>query len=167
VKAIAALYTSSHSADNAFRELRRVGVAEDDITVMSSEPLDDCEFFQKDRNTMMSWIAVLGAALGLGIAYLLTSLTQSSWPINTGGMPTVTHWTNLIIMFELTMLGAALATVVTLVISARLPRRLPEFYDPAISQGKILVAVGNPSADRTGRIEEALRAANPERVTRF
>lgn len=161
--ALVAQYKTPHSAERAYKELRRAGVAESDITVMSSEPLEDCEFGQEDRKTSISWIAVFGAALGLGTAYLLTSVTQSSWPINTGGMPTVTNWTNIIIMFELTMLGAALATVVTLLVSARLPRRLPEYYDPAVSQGKILVAVENPSS----KVEDALRAASPEKVTRF
>ena len=46
MKAIVALYTSAHSADKAFKELRRAGVAVNDITVMSSEPFEDCEFFQ-------------------------------------------------------------------------------------------------------------------------
>ena len=63
---------------------------------------------------MMPWIAVIGAALGLTTAYLLTSVTQRAWAINTGGMPIVSNWTNMIIMFELTMLGAVLATVLTL-----------------------------------------------------
>ena len=160
--ALVALYNSPHSAERAYKELRRAGVAERDITVMSSEPLEDCEFGKEDRKTAMSWIAVAGAALGLVTAYLLTSVTQSSWPINTGGMPTVTNWTNLIIMFELTMLGAARATVVTLLGSARLPGRLPEFYDAAVAEGKILVAVENASS----KVEEALRVANPEKVTR-
>ena len=102
-----------------------------EISIMSSEPLEEWEFAQSDHETVMPWIAVIGAGLGLTGAYLLTSLTQQAWPINTGGMPIVTNWTNIIIMFELTMLGAVLATVLTLFMTARLPGRLPRFYDPA------------------------------------
>ena len=164
MKAIYGLYGEPAAAELAFKELRRAGVSENDITVMSSEPLEEYEFGRADRTTVMPWIAAVGAALGLSAAYLLTSLTQQSWPINTGGMPTVTNWTNIIILFELAMLGAAIATVITLFVSARLPRRLPEFYDPLISQGKTFVGVKNPPQASTGHIEQALRSAGPEKL---
>ena len=164
MKAIYGLYKEPAAAEQAFKELRRAGVSENEITVMSSEPLEEYEFSRGDRTTAMPWIAVVGAALGLSAAYLLTSLTQRSWPINTGGMPTVTNWTNIVIMFELTMLGAAIATVITLLVSARIPRRLPEFYDPLISQGKTFVGVKNLPQANTGPIEKALRSAGPEKL---
>jgi len=164
MKAIYGLYGEPAAAELAYKELRRAGVSENEITVMSSEPLEEYEFGRGNRTTVMPWIAAGGAALGLSVAYLLTSLTQQSWPINTGGMPTVTNWTNIIIMFELAMLGAATATVITLFVSARLPRRLPEFYDPLISQGKTFVGVRNPPQASTSHIEQALRSAGPEKL---
>ena len=167
MKAIYGLYTTPQSAEQAFKELRRAGVAEKEITVMSSEPLDEYELGNGHRATAMPWIAVLGAVIGLAVAYFLTSVTQQSWPINTGGMPTVTTWTNLIIMFELTMLGAALATVITLFVSVRLPRRLPEFYDPLISEGMTLVGVTDPPQTNVSQIERALRSTGAERLRIF
>ena len=62
------------------------------------------------------------------------SFTERDWPINVGNMPTVAWWPNLIVMFELTMLGAILATVVTLIITAGLGRRRPALYDPEVTQ---------------------------------
>lgn len=47
------------------------------------------------------------------------------------------------ITYELTMLSAILATLVTVLASARLPERGSRFYDPAVSTGKILVGVTN------------------------
>ena len=75
----------------------------------------------------------------------LTRMTELAWPLQTGNMPIVAWWPNLIVMFELTMLGAILATVITLFITAKLPRRTPAFYDPEVTNGKILVGVENPS----------------------
>ena len=52
-------------------------------------------------------------------------------------------WPNLIIIFEMTMLSAILATVVTLLVSAGIPSRGGKIYDPEVSDGYILVGVEN------------------------
>ena len=68
------------------------------------------------------------------------------WAIDTGGMPIVTNWTNLIILFELTMLSAIVTTVITLLITANIPSwKKPDLYDPLVSEGRILIGVTNPS----------------------
>ncbi len=153
--AIYGLYTTPILAQQAFDSLRDAGIRERDITIQSSEPLEEYEFGARDRETVMPWTAILGGTIGLIGGYLLTSITQRAWAINTGGMPIVTNWTNLIVIFELTMLGAVFATVLTLLISARIPARLPQIYDAEISRGKILVGVANPP--HVEKVERALR----------
>jgi len=157
--AVYGLFATPDAAQRAFDRLVAAGIPEGEITVMSSEPLEEYEFAKGDRKTVMPWIAVLGAAVGLTIAYFLTSLTQKAWAINTGGMPIVSMWTNLIIMFELTMLGAVFATVITLMRAARLPGRLPKLYDPQVSEGKVLVGVASADASRLAAIEDVLRSS--------
>jgi hypothetical protein len=166
MKGVYGLYETPHAAQRAFDGLRAAGIPADGITVLSSEPLEEWEFASKDHKTVMPWIAVLGAGLGLTTAYLLTAITQKVWPINTGGMPIVSNWTNIIIMFELTMLGAVIATVVTLLVSARLPSRPPALYDPAVSNGRILIGVSRPHSERLEGIERALKTADAERISR-
>ena len=162
--AIYGLYTTPDKAQRAFDKLCAAGISEKEIVVMSSEPLEEYAFGSRDRQTVMPWIAILGAAAGLGGAYLLTSLTQEAWAINTGGMPIVSNYTNLIIMFELTMLGAVFATVLTLMKTARLPGRLPKFYDPEISRGKILVGVGQIDQSRMATVEAAFQSTAVETI---
>jgi hypothetical protein len=79
-------------------------------------------------------------------------------------MPIVSPWPNLIVIFEMTMLGAILATVVTLFITAKLPSRLPHLYDPEVTNGYILVGVQEPGADLTPKMTRALEAAGTGRV---
>ena len=62
------------------------------------------------------------------------------------------------------MLGAIVATVVTLLITAKLPSRLPHLYDPEVSNGYILVGVQQPSADLAPRMRAALEAAGQGRI---
>jgi len=154
------LFSTPELAQQAVDGLRASGVPEHEITIQSSEPLEEYAFGSRDRDTLMPWIAVLGAAIGMATGYFLTSVTQQAWPISTGGMPIVTNWTNLIIIFELTMLGAVFASVITLMFAARLPRPLPKFYDREISNGKILIGVANPRDIE--RVERALRASSGE-----
>lgn len=165
--AIYALYKTPNAAQRAFDGLRSAGIPIREIKVMSSEPLEEWELGAHDRKTVMPWIAVTGAACGLLAAYLLTSITQRAWEINTGGMPIVSNWTNIIIMFELTMLGAVLATVLTLLATARLPASLPGLYDPAISDGRILVGVASPQSSQLAEIERVLSGARPEIVRKL
>jgi hypothetical protein len=92
-------------------------------------------------------------ASALGLSWL----TETSWPINVGGLPIFAWWPNLIITFEMTMLGAILATVITLVIAARLGRG-SSIYDPEVSDGKILVGVANPAESSIADVRTALSA---------
>lgn len=156
--AVYGLFATPELAQQAVNGLRAAGVPDREITIQSSEPLEEFEFGSRDRETIMPWNAVLGGAIGMATGYFLTSFTQQSWPIRTGGMPIVTNWSNLIIIFELTMLGAVFASVITLLFSARLPRRLPKFYDAEISRGKILIGVANPQ--EIERVKHALRASS-------
>jgi hypothetical protein len=159
VKAVYGLYPDPDAAQRAVNRLRAAGIADSDIVVISSEPFEEYEFSRRDKATWLYWIAGAGGAVGLVLAYLLTSITQRAWPISTSGMPIVTPYANAIILFEMTMLGAILATVTTLFITAKLPKRGPRLYDPAVSDGYILVGLENPPDHSVGGARAALEAA--------
>lgn len=142
------LYEEPLAAQQAFTALRRAGVAESDITVISSEPFEHFEFSHRDRSLALFRLAGLGGVVGFILGVSLTAGTERAWPINVGNMPIVAWWPNLVIIFELTMLSAILTTVVSLLVTARLPTRAKSMYDPAVSDGKILVGVAI-TADRT------------------
>jgi len=151
-----ALYRDGQSAQRAVNALRTAGIADADIAVITSEPMEDFEFGAMNRHTRIWYIASAGGLLGLALGTWLTRMTEVAWPLPTGNMPIVAWWPNLIVMFELTMLGGILATVATLLVSAGLVRRVPKLYDPEVTNGKILVGVENP---RDGAaVERALRS---------
>jgi hypothetical protein len=149
------LYENPAAAQRAFTALQRAGVTGADITVISSEPFEAFEFSHRDQSLTLFRLAGLGGAVGLVAGVLLTSGTERAWPLVTGGMPIVAWWPNLVITFELTMLGAILTTVISLLVSARLPSRGRLLYDPGISDGAILVGVPL-TADRS---PDAVRSA--------
>ena len=166
MSAIYGLYADSDAAQRAVNGLYSAGIAADEVIVMSGEPFESQPFAHRDSATWLWYIACLGGFIGLVFSTWLTRMTELAWPLPTGNMPIVAWWPNLIVIFELTMLGAILATVLTLFITAKLPGRLPRLYDPEVTNGKILVGVENPSAATVPALERALIAGGAAELKR-
>lgn len=160
--ALYALYDDPAVVQRAVDALRDAGVAERDIIVMSSEPFEEYEFSHRDKADWLYRVAGIGGLAGFAFGAWMTTATQLAWPLKTSGMPIVAPWPNMIVVFELTMLGAILATVGTLFATAFV-RRGPAFYDTAVSDGYILVGVPSPG-DRVDAVTRALESAGPTRV---
>jgi len=159
MKAVYALYSNGDAAQRAVNSLRAAGYDDRDITVITAAPMEEYEFSHIGRESYVWYFATGGAILGFLVATWLTMFTENAWPINVGNMPIVAWYPNLIVMFEMTMLGAIISTVVTLIITAGLGRRMPKLYDPEVTLGKILVGVAAPGDARMADVERALLAA--------
>ena len=135
-----AVFETRDEAVAALGELRREGVPDSSITVMSSEPLHlETEDATKTR---IAGFAIIGGLIGAAIALLLTVWTSRRVDLVTGGMPIVSPWAFAIIVFELTALGAILAAVGRMIFEAGLlKRRGPTDYDDAVAAGKIVVLI--------------------------
>lgn len=159
MKAVYALYTEPEEVQRAVDNLHAAGVADASITIISSEPIEEYPFSHRDSATWLYQIAGLGGLVGFIFGSWLTSATESAWPLPTANMPIVSWWPNIIVMFELTMLGAIVFTVVTLFITAKLGQGAAIVYDPEVTTGKILVGVEHPADGLRDKIERALRSA--------
>jgi hypothetical protein len=163
VTAVYGLYDDGQSAQQAVNRLRASGLTDRQITILTAQPMEDFEFGHIDKQNWLWWIACGGGLLGMAAAFGLTWLTEMSWPINVGALPTYAWWPNLIIIFEMTMLGAILATVVGLGITAGFGRG-GGLYDPEVTDGSILVGVENPAPDRVADFQKALESAPGARI---
>ena len=61
MSAVYGLYPDGASAQQAVDRLRAAGLADRDITVLSSQPMEEYEFGQMDKQSRMWWIACGGA----------------------------------------------------------------------------------------------------------
>jgi hypothetical protein len=163
MKAVYGLYPDGHAAQQAVNRLRAAGLQDRQITILTAQPMEDFEFSHIDKENWIWWIACGGGLVGMAAAFGLAWLTETSWPINVGGLPTWAWWPNLIIIFELTMLGAILATVISLVVTAGLGRRMG-LYDPEVTDGQILVGVENPAQESVSDLQKALEGPPGARV---
>ena len=164
MRAVYGLYSDGDSAQRAVDTLRARGFADRDITILTPEPREDQEFGHIDAKSWMWWIACAGGVIGFTIATALVVYGETAWPINVGGLPTIAWWPNLIIMFELTMLGAILATVITLVVTGLWGDRGGKLYDPEVSDGLILIGIENPREDAIASLQQALATGADARV---
>lgn len=162
--AIYGLFPNPASADRAVHALQVAGVSRSKIVVMSSEPFGEYSFSQAEHATVMPWLAVLGGVVGGASGFLLAAYTQKAYPLITGGMPIIAPWPTGIITYELTMLGAVVATVITLLATTRLPNWGAKLYDSEISNGKIFVGVLDPPEDAHATLGDRLRGAGAEQV---
>jgi len=160
--------------DDAQRAVDVLAAAETDlhirkqqIVVISAEPFDGYDFSDEHADTHLFRLALLGAAIGGTFGYWLTSFTQKAYVIPTGGMPIVPPWTNGIIIYELTMLGAIICTIITLLASARLPRLRSPLTDAAMWEGKILVGVADAPAGSRNLVAARLFSAGAMQVKEF
>ncbi len=165
MSAVYGLYPDGRSAQQAVNRLRAAGVPDREITVISSQPMEDYEFAAMDKATWMWWFACLGGLVGLAAGYGLAWYSEVPWPIEVGGLPIFAWWPNLIVIFELTMLGAIVATVITLVVTALLPSRGQRLYDPEVTtEGSILVGVEEALEGAVPQLETALSSPPGARV---
>jgi len=164
MRAVYGLYPNGDSAQQAVNRLRAAGIVDRDITVISAQPMEDYEFGEMDKATWMWWLACLGGLIGMAVGFGLSWLTETSWPMNVGGLPTFAWWPNLIIIFELTMLGSILATVATLIVTAFLPGKGRTLYDPEVTDGQILVGVEDPPEGSIQSLQATLGAPAGARV---
>jgi len=154
---IVVLCSEPDLAKQSVNALLAAGVRRSEIIVMSSEPLEEYGITPHQR-TIMPWLVVCGAIVfGIG-GFLLASLTQKSYPIHTGGMQVVTLWSDGIITYELTMLGAILTTGVVFLLTGVLVGRRQFPGEPEVSGGKVLVGVVSVPASARKEIIERLKA---------
>jgi len=138
----------------AVEGLRNAGFTGSDVKVLSDTPYPEGAFGETPERHRLYVFPFMGAICGFSVALLLTVATQLAWPMVTDGKPIIAVPPMVNIMYEGTMLGAILFTVIGIIFESRLPDFGPTPYDPRISQGYLGLLVSGP----TSRIDEAARA---------
>lgn len=162
------LFSNPDAARKALSALRTgspaLHIKKESIIVISSEPLEGEGLCWNEQRSFMPWLAVVGALIGGTAGYALASFTQRTYPLPTGGMPIVALWPTGIVIYELGMLGAILTTIVTFLITARLPRYRNRIYDPEVSYGKVIVGLDEADRDLSEKVRQRLLEHGAEQV---
>ena len=157
------LFRDAPGAASGVDALREAGFSTHDYDVLTDTPYPEEAFGEHVAPHKLFVFPLIGAFCGFSVAILLTIATQISYPLVQGGKPIIAIPPMMIIMYEGTMLGAIIFTVLGLIFESRLPRFGLGVYDPRITEGYIGLIMSVPE-ERFPAAEAALRKAGAEDI---
>lgn len=134
------LFEGPDQAADAVSKLRGVGFGDTDFEIISATPYPEGAFGERHTKHRLFAFPFAGAACGLAIAIAWHIGAQIALPIVTGGKPIVAVPAIIQVLYEGTMLGAVLFTVLGVLFESRLPDGVG-LYDDRIANGLIGVSV--------------------------
>ena len=160
-KSVLGLYTEEDSAADALDNLRDAGFEEGEYELLTGTPYPEGTFGEAEPEHHLFRWPLIGAACGFTGGLIIPAGTQMAYPLITGGKPILSIPPMAIIMYEGTMLGAIIFTIIGILFESRLPRLFMGAYSEKITEGHIGVTVTTEEG-RTEVAEEALKKAGAE-----
>jgi len=134
------------------------------LRVFSPFPSHEIEEVMDEPESIVRFFTLGGAMLGAACGVGFTVLTSMDWPISVSAKPIVSLPPFMIIIFELTILMGALATLLGLLINSRLRHNAPKsMYDTRFSVDKFGVMI-TCSKDGVKDVEEILNSQGAEEI---
>ncbi len=137
--------------------LRRQGVAERRIQVLSREPL---AAFPASRSHM-SKLGMAGALFGFCGAITGLVVMTLDYRVHTGGMPLIASFPLGVFTYEMTLLSSILAMLLTLFISARLGPARRMAGHPELDYGEAILSVHCEDRRQAQQVRELLARLDP------
>lgn len=139
-KGIAGIWEEEHLILQAARKTRDAGFTK--FEVISGYPVHGMEEACGIKRSWIPYVTFIAGVVGLTLGLLLTWWTSAvNWAVNVGGKPFFSLPAFIPIMFELTILFAALSSVVALFVACKIPRVDPPVIDPDLSSHKFAVFI--------------------------
>lgn len=161
---MAAIFLEESAVVKAATKTREMGFKKFDA--ISPYPIHGMEEACGIKRSWIPYVTFCMALFGLLCAWSLEYWTSAvSWPINVGGKPFHSLPAFIPIMFELTVLFAALSSVVSLIIVCKLPKVNPPIIDPDLTSHKFAIFI--PSNDvgyDERKIEEMFRSLGASEI---
>jgi hypothetical protein len=155
------IFDDRHVLADAICSLRTAGVG--NITVLSPVPCPEIEPQLAYPESPVRFFTLCGGIVGVAIGLVLTIGASLQYPLITGGKPIVSLPAFFVIVFELTILFGALATIVGLFWKIRRPRlKLESYYDPQFSVDRFGIRVVCGETERQRVSELFIRAGAAE-----
>jgi hypothetical protein len=165
-KGIAGIFTKEDQVVAAARKIREMGFKKFDA--ISPYPIHGMEEAHGIKRSWLPYVTFAAGVIGGGSGWLLTWWTSSqSWALNIGGKPAHSLPAFIPIIFELTILFAALSTVGALFYACGLPKVNPPVIDLDLTCSKFAVFVPNDDQGYDeAKLEQTFKALGASEVKR-
>lgn len=142
---MAAIFEDEHAILEAATKSRDLGMTQ--FEVITPYPVHGMEEACGIKRSVIPYITFGAALTGLSVGLFVTWYTSVyDWPINVGGKPFFSLPAFIPIMFELTVLFAALTSVAALFYFCKMPRLNMPVIDPDLTSHKFAIFVPDTEA---------------------
>lgn len=135
----------------------------DRLEALSPIPLPELDELLPERPSQVRWFTLVGCIAGAFFGMGLQVMTVLDWPLLVGGKPVVSLPAFVVIAFEMTILFGGLATLVGLMVNAKLPPIAKECYHVGCSRSDFALVVWHEPSEYAS-VEAALREAGAREV---
>ena len=161
-KGVLGIFSYVNVTVQTVKKLKEAGF--NNLRVFSPMPNHDIEHVMDEPESIVRFFTMGGAMLGAACGVGFTVLTSMDYPIPVGAKPIVSLPPFMVIIFELTILMGALATLLGLLVNSRLRRNTPaNMYDPRFSEDKFGVMVAT-TQDNVSKVQEILNSQGAEEI---
>lgn len=141
-----ALFSNFDEAAAAISELGKTDLkgfnAVDDLVIQSPIELPEIERLLGEKPVNVQWFTLIGASLGGFLAFWLIAGAQANFYAQMkGGKPIVPIPPDLVLTYEMFILGGILFTVMGFMICAGLPAKRSPLYSQNLTEGQVGVLV--------------------------
>lgn len=151
------LFGDLTAAADAVAALRRLGVPDGRIRVLSPFPYPLRALGRPRPRESLTLITAIGAAVGFLLGIFMMVGTKNLYPLDVGGQPLVPGPPSIVVVYEYTLLGALSFVFFGLLLGLRTPAYLGQVYDPRLTEDSFGVLAGVTSR-QLEPAEAALRA---------
>ncbi len=167
---VAGIWLDEHTIVEAARKVKAMG--SDKVEALSPYPVHGMEDALQIKRSPIPYVTFVAALVGLSTGLFICWWTSVvNWPINVGGKPFFSLPAFIPIMFELTILFAALSSVASLFYFCRLPQIDPPVIDPDLTSHKFALFIPeNDVVYDEQKLSQAMRdlgAVEIKKVTEF
>jgi mono/diheme cytochrome c family protein len=150
------LFRDVTKAADAIDQLRKLGVTDNQITVISGIPYNAQILGRPKPKSCVGRMALIGALTGAAVAAFLTAGIWLLYDLTQGGQAQIPIPPSLIVLFELTMLGTMWTSFFSMLVANRFPAMKRRIYDIRITEDSIGV-ISEVDGNLGGKIEQALK----------
>ncbi len=161
---MAAIFLDEHQVVEAAQKVREMGFQK--FEAISPYPIHGMEEACGIKRSWIPYVTFIAGVTGMLLGTWFTWWTSAvNWPVNVGGKPFFSLPAFIPIIFELTILFAALCSVASLFVACGIPKVNPPVIDPDLTCHKFAIFI--PSNDRgydESRVAELFRQLGASEV---